>query len=271
MARIALVLFALLLASCSSTKEVKSVPMSATLKAKLYANQNLVESISSLKDKVFVGYENKYCLMNWGEAVYKYKDELRRTSKTKRRIKLWFDLANCYNYVGDFGKSLYYYDLIQGVGSTNQKMLSMISFNIGQILELNHQDVSAYSFYQDSLKKGDKSRLSLLKLAFLDYKQHEYEQSLKHLNKLRKYYPRSNLVNFLIGVNYIHLDSKSENINKVLKRIDEKYVGRNLLAMALDVTNKKFAKDLEVDLKNLDVEFKLHIDFKKYLLSRLGR
>jgi hypothetical protein len=142
---------------------------------------------------------------------------------------------------------------------------------MGQIYELNGQHSLAYSYYENSYKNDDPSSLSLFKLAILELKQREFRLSIKYLNILHKRYPKSNLVNFLIGVNYFHLNEKSAVINKVLPRLDEKSVSKVLMAMALDLNEDKKKKSLEADLSNLDVVFSMHQEFKQYLLGRLGK
>ncbi|MCB0745260.1 MAG: hypothetical protein KDC67_15230, partial [Ignavibacteriae bacterium] len=103
------------------------------------------------------------------------------------------------------------------------------------------------------------------------FEQAEYTISNQYLFKLQRYYPQSNLVNFLIGVNYFHLGKKAKVLNKVLNKLDEKSASRILLAMARDYSAHKNLKNLEADLKNLELNFPIYKEFKSYLLKQLER
>jgi tetratricopeptide (TPR) repeat protein len=257
--------------SCATTKSRDEETLTVTMKNNLYSSQDKFENILKTNDPVFLSLKKNTCINNWGKEVFALKKKLRTIKKTSEKVDVWFKLGNCYNYVKDTERVIYYYDLVQGSGTKDTKLLSIIYFNMGQIYELNGQNSLAYSYYENAYKNDDPSSLSLFKLAILELKQREFRLSIKYLNILYKRYPKSNLVNFLIGVNYFHLNEKSAVINKVLPRLDEKSVSKVLLAMALDLSEGMKKKSLEADLSNLEVVFSMHQEFKQYLLGRLGK
>ena len=259
------------LISCASTKNKNEEPLSVSMKNNLYSTQDKFENILKTKDPIFLSLKKNTCINNWGKEVFLLKKKLRTIKKNSEKTEIWFKLGNCYNYVKDTERVIYYYDLVQGSGTKDTRMLSVIYFNMGQIYELNGQHSLAYSYYENSYKNDDPSSLSLFKLAVMEFKQREFRLSIKYLNILNQRFPKSNLVNFLIGVNYFHLNKKTVLINKVLPRLDEKSESKVLMAMALDLSEEKINKSLEADLKNLEVEFSMHQEFKQYLLGRLGK
>lgn len=271
MARIILILGFLALASCASNKKKDEMAMTIAMKDNLFASQNKFENIIKTNDPLFLSTRKNSCIKNWGKEVFKLKKQLRKASKDHERVRIWFNLGNCYNYVKQMEQSFYYYDLVLGSGTKDTKLLSVIYYNIGQIYERSGQLTLAYSYYENANKNDDPSSLSIFKLALLEFKQGEYRLSIKYLNQLAKRFPKSEIVRFLLGVNYFHLNEKESIKNKVLPRLVEKSESRILLNMALDLNNKKLSKSLVGDLENLEVDFKLHRDFKEFLLGKLGK
>lgn len=271
MAKIINFLILIFLISCATSKKDEDYGLSVKMRDSLFFQQGVFDELQSSKDHLFVRYESSQCLKNWTPTVESLKKKLKHTQKVKERESAWFELGNCYLLVGKYKLALYYYDLVLGLNLNTKHINSAIYFNMGQIYENAEKDFLAYSYYQTSLAQGDNSHLSQFKLGVLEFERAEYTNSNKYFLELLKYYARSDLVRFLVGVNYYHLGKKDLLRNKVLNRLDEKSVSRILLSMALDIDDPKKIKSIEADLKNLEPKLKMHKDFKSYLLSKLER
>lgn len=261
----------LFLQSCASQKKDEDYGLTIKQRDKLFLEQNILESYKKENDQLFTNYASTTCAQNWPKTIEELKQKLKTSTKNTVRHDLWFQLGNCYILVGEKRLAMYYYDLVLGLKLGNKKVDSAVYFNLGQVYEEAQRDFLAYSYYKLSLENGDVTHLALFKLAVLEFEQAEYTESNKYLIELQRYYPKSNIVNFLIGVNYFHLGKKPDFINKVLSKIDEKSHGRILLAMAMDFSEKKNLKNMEADLKNLELNFQIYKDFKSYLLYQLER
>lgn len=272
MARIAYLVLSFILVACATSKNNKDEEiLDVDMRNNLFSTQNNFENIISQKDELFFSMENSSCLNNWVKGVKKYKDRLKKTTKNKVRADSWFHLGNCYNYVNQYNLALYYYDLFISSGVKDNQKYATMYFNMGQIYEKKRQIKLAFSYYKNSLNYGDATKLSLFKLGMLSFKENEFNKSNTYFKQLGKFFPKSSMVKFLVGVNYFHLNSKELLHNKVIKRMDEKSVGRIMLSMASDLAIGKNKEKLETDLKNLDVTFSLHKQFKSYLLRNFGR
>ena len=269
MAKLALIL--LFITGCATQKKDEDYGLSIKMRDSLFAEQSFFASLKSSKDPFFLNYTPSKCLSGWSKRVEVLKQSLKKTVNSKERQNIWFELGNCNILVGDYKSALYYYDLVLGLNFKTKKINSAIYFNMGQIYENAEKDFLAYSYYQLAKDNFDKGRYSLFKLAVLEFEQAEYTISNKYFTELLRYYPQSEVIHFLLGVNYFHLGRKREAINKVLNKLDEKSVSRILLNMAFDIADSKNMENLEADLKNLDVNFKVHQDFKRYLLNTLER
>lgn len=261
----------LILISCSTVKKDNDLGLTVAQRDKYFAEQNHLEMLLAANDQLFLSYKPEGCVQDWTKYVTPLKDRLKKVVDDKQRYKIWFELGNCYILIGEYKKAIYYYDLVLGLNYKNKVVDSSIYFNLGQLYEMYNRDFLAYSFYQSALESRDKRHYSLLKLGMLEYKQAEFVKSNQYFQQLQRYYPGSDLVRFFIGVNYFHLEKKDQLINKVLTKLDEKSPSRVLLVMALDIAEKKNLKQLEADLRNLDLSLSLHKEFKSYLLALLER
>lgn len=271
MAKLSFLLILFFISSCSSTRKDEDYGLSVKMRDKLFNEQSILEELTETKDQLFLRYTPNKCIKDWTKNVESLKQKLKRTVDNKVRQMLWFNLGNCYILIGENKLAMYYYDLVLGLGLNNKRVDSSIYFNMGQIYENANKDFLAYSYYQLAKEKGDKGRLSLFKLAVLEFKQAEYSLSNKYLSDLRRYYPKSDVINFLIGINYFHLGRKRSYLNKVLVQLDEKSVSKVLLLMAMDFSEGKNLKSLEADLGELDLKLSIHKQFRNYLLGQLER
>lgn len=270
MARINLVLSLIFLFSCATNKKKEDL-LDIKKREELFSNQRNIDNLLKMKDVLFATVKSKKtCTQNWLKTVESYKQSLLGLKTDKKRVRIWFKLGNCYNFVGDYKRSMYYYDLVLSQRINDTNILAKLNYNIGQIYELSGQLDIAFSYYKEAFKYDDPSSLSLFKLAMLEFQQAEFESSLIYLNKLSRRIPRSKTVKFLQGVNYFHQNKRSLIRNKVLNSLDEKSVEAILLSIALDIEEGD-KKKLETDLENLEVETFFAESFKKHLLSLVGR
>ena len=260
--------------SCATIQPKNEAVLDLKMKAALYSSQASIANLSTLKDPLFKGIQANKCLLNWGLEVFKLKQKLMKSKTTKQRSMLWFRLGTCYTYVSKFEQSLFYYDLALGTKLLSKRSKSIIYFNMGQIFEGRNQSVMAKSFYETSKKSAGSlepmKSFADLKIGILSYKANEFKISNTYFNRLRRKYPKSEYLNFMIGINYLHMNEKDLVRNKVMRKLDEKSFSMILLRMAVDADSKKNWKAIEADLSHLDLEFFPHIDLKKYLLKKIG-
>jgi len=271
MARIGLVLLVCLFASCAtSVNKPGSKVLSLAERDNVFASQNNFENILNANDPIFVGISNNKCIKKWHDVYAEHKAKLKNTTKLSSKIQSWFVLGTCFAYAKSFKKTLYYYELVLSQPNISSDLSAKINFNIAQMYEVKSQVGLARLYYQKSAAHIKTQKISIFKQAVLDLHSHEFNSSIAMLNKLNRLVKKSELVDFLRGVNYYHLNKKRHLNNKVLNQMDEKSVGSILLKMAVDVHEKKNVETLETDLRNLEVNFKLHRDFKNHLLKKLG-
>lgn len=271
MAKIINFILLMIITACATAKKDEDYGLTIKQRDILYKELDILESYKKENDQLFEKHVPTTCSQNWSKSIEELKKNLKVSKNEKERHDLWFQLGNCYALVGENRLAMYYYDLVLGLKLNNKKVDSSVYFNLGQIYENAQKNFLAYSFYKIALENDNANHMARFKLAILESQQAEYSESNKYLIELQRYYPKSNVIQFLIGVNYFHLGKKADFINKVLKKIDEKSHGRILLAMVIDYSENKNLKHMEADLKNLELNFKIYKDFKSYLLYQLER
>jgi hypothetical protein len=139
---------------------------------------------------------------------------------------------------------------------------------MGQVYESSGQLGVALSYYKTSYEQGDPTSLSLLKLALINHQFGEFSLSNNWINKLSKMHSQSELIKFVEGVNYYHMFKPNLIKGKVLRKLDEKSKSRALLGLALKLRQEGKTDTVQRDLSKLDLEFDLHLNFRKYLLDK---
>ena len=139
------------------------------MRDRLHLEQGIVENYKLDKDQLFSSYTPGKCLTNWSKNVEGLKEKLKITTENRNRHNLWYELGTCYLLVGENKQALYYYDLVLGLNLNNKKVNSAIYFNLGQIYENSNRDFLAYSYYKLANENGDRGRLSLFKMAILEF------------------------------------------------------------------------------------------------------
>ncbi len=269
MGKLLIVLFFIF--SCAGSKNRDpNANLSIEMKDNLYKNQDELEVIKLLKDPFLDRATEANCSKNWGGTLENLKDNLKREKNIKNKAKIWHKLGNCFLLVGQFKKSLFYYDLVEASGLKDTKILSAMYYNMGQIFESVGQVILAKTYYELAYKNDDPKSFSLLKLALLEHSLGEFDLSNSYIKKLIPRFPQSETIRFVMGVNYFHMDKLPLIKSKVLGRLDEKSKSRVLLELAIGTKTKKDFEKLRNDIVNFETNFALHNSFKKYLLSTLN-
>ncbi len=265
-----LIITFLFIYGCSGFRTQPDQMLNVKSQQNLFGSQAMYENLVKTGDRVFLPLSKNTCVKNWVDTYKKHKAILKNTEKPKDKLQSWFELGTCYCYTKEYKKTQYYYEMVLAQPQVTNKMKSIMNFNLAQIYELNNQLNLARIFYRKAMTDSELKPLGLLQLSLLDLHAHEFNDSLHNLDTLKRLVGRSEIVDFLRGVNYFHLNKNDQLINKVLKQMDEKSVGSILLKMALDVRERNNVKKLEADLRNLEAPFSLHANFKGYLLKKLG-
>ena len=227
----------LLFVSCAQNQKKSEVFLSINMRDSLFAQQSRVESYKNIKDEFFTSLKVDACLVKWEEEVAKLKKKLREESADTNKAQLWFDLGNCYNYVGRDKLTLFYYDLALSSKKLNSKQNSVISYNFAQIYGKKNMPVLVESYLRESLNYNPVNSLALVDLSLIYSQQGEHAQALRILSPLKKKFPRSDFVNFLIGVNYFGMADSGGLESKVLKYINDKSSEALMLSVAKDFLN----------------------------------
>lgn len=228
------------------------------------------EVLLELNDSYLESILRNSCFDDWGEKVYDIKDRLKKVT-TKMKPKLWFELGNCYNYVGDFNKALFYYDLVENSGVKDTKILSIVYSNTGEIYSNKKHSDMAVSYFQKAYNLDDPTSLSLFKLGIYSSEWGMYRKSIRHFSELSKRYPKSNLIKYLIGIQYFLLGDEDFLKDKVLSRLDEKYIGAQLLKKALEVkkVNNKMKENFLSELEDLDSPISYFKNFQNLIRQKV--
>ena len=96
---------------CASTSQKEGVTLSIKMKEFLFSQQRIVESYKNSNDKFLQSISFDSCLVKWEEEVGEIKKQLLQEEDPNNRALLWFRLGNCFNYVGSYQLSFFYYDL----------------------------------------------------------------------------------------------------------------------------------------------------------------
>jgi len=271
MARLIFLFVMLLSGACATKKASRNEEiLTVAMRNQLFNTQGVMQNLFDEKDPMFLSLEKNKCIDNWASEVFSLRKKLRSVKTDKEKFNIFLKLGNCHNYIKDFGQSIYYYNIVLGSKFLTPKISSIINFNLAQMYELSGQGVLAFSLYKESLRLNSKNNLARLKIGILEYQQGEFVASNQHFNKLKTKFPQSEILKFLIGVNYYHMNKLNSLKNKVLNGLDEKSLSSVLLVMARDLSMKNKQKQILVDLKNLDVNYKLHLEFKDHLFNRFG-
>ncbi len=263
-----IVIFSLL--SCASTKNNGSSELSYEQRDILFRNIEKIEKDTSSGDVLFIEANKNNCPGKWEQTVQKAKEDL-YVAKSKGKAKIWFQLGNCFNYIDDFERSILYYELVESSGTRDTKLLADVNYSLGNIyLKMNQREI-AESYFNSARKLDDPKSLSLFQLGILELSDGEYKQSIKKFNDLAKKYPKSNFVQYFIGVNYYYLRELKALHDKVLPRIDDKFLGKSLLEVALKLGSEEGKRKIKEEgiLDNIESDNIYFEKFKMNLLQEL--
>lgn len=263
-------IFAFFLIGCATSNKKGDVNMNISMRDNLYATQNYYEVVKKLKDPLFEKLVVDKCLLKWEEEVNKLKDQVKKAKDRKQRVDLWYQLGNCYNYVGDFKLTFYYYDLVLSEEKKNAKRKAVISYNLGQIYQNSGSVALAQSYYEDAYRNDRLNLLAQLQIALIYLEQGAYQRSIRSISSVLAGSSTSSVARFILGINYFHLKDFAGLNSKVLNRLTEKSTERTLLQMALNLETKKDLKGTFEDLKGLELDFPLFKKFQSYLLKKYG-
>ena len=256
---------------CATTKKQETeVYMDADTRKALFSHQNFRDRLVSTKDPIYFYSEQDACFRDWPKKVFKYKKQL-RNQKIKSKMNIYFKLGNCYSYIKDFEKAIYYYDMVEASGVKDSKILSVIQYNIGQMYEHRKQYDIAKSYYLNSYRMDEPLSMALFRLSLLELNDYEFGKSLNYLKTLEGRYRQSDIVKFLKGVNYFYLKDISSLKNKVLLQLDDKFEGKVLLEMAKNVLLNKDLKSVKEDLSKLELKNPICKSFQDFLSTEVGK
>ncbi len=264
-----LIILGILISCAGSKNRGQNANLSISMKDNLYRNQDELELIKLLKDPYLLKAAEVKCSNNWGATVDKYKESLKREKNILNKARLWHKLGDCFLLVGEYKKSIYYYDLVEASGLKDTKILAVMYYNLGQIFESFGQLVLAKTYYELAYKNDDPKSFSLFKLALIEHRLGEFDLSNSYIKKLIPRFPKSESIRFIMGVNYFHMKKLGLIKSKVLSRLDEKSNSRVLLELAIGTKTKQDKEKLRNDIVNFETNFGLHNSFKKYLISTL--
>lgn len=270
MARLAWILIVLIFVGSCATNNKTDFTLPLELKNKLFATQENFEILRGINDSLFLPLKENKCLDEWEKVVEGLIKKLRSSKTNKERVGIWYDLGNCYNYVAEYNKAIYYYDLVLTVEKRNKPMLSIVTSNIGIIYEIKGLNILAKSYYEKSLAYNRNNHLSHY-LISMDYiRQGEFSKSDAILLSLMKKLPKSRVVRSSLGVSFILSDNPFELKNKVLNFFNEKVEEKVLFQLSMKMYAGKHTKDDIEDLKDLELKFPLLNNFRNYLLNKFG-
>ena len=267
-----LILLLIFLVGCATTSQKDGVSLSIKMKDHLFSQQRIVERYKNTNDIFLQSVDFDSCLVKWEEEMEKIKKQLLREENPKKRTLLWYRLGNCYNYVGSYKLSFFYYDLALSDNSLQSSKKSVISYNLARVYARKGQVVLAESFYKDSLKDDPTNSLALIELSILYTEQGEYIHALNILQKVVSRFKKSDFVRFLIGVNYFGLGDAESLQSKVIPLINDKSSEARLLLIANYFLRKnKTHEDLLNSLARIETTLPPHRSFRDLLQLRISR
>jgi len=270
MARLIHILILLLVIASCATQKKAGVELPLELKNRLFSTQASFELLNSFNDPLFAPLKKNKCINNWEEYVSALNKKLRGTQKNSERVLIWYELGNCYNYVGEYKKAIYFYDLVLSVEKQNDPMLSVITANIGLIYELKGLNILAKSYYEKSISHNGNNFLAKYLIALDHLRQGEFSLANPILEELTQKLPKSRAVFSTLGVSFSLSGSSSELKSKVFKFFNEKEEERVLFEIALKLFDGKQTKDDLEDLKDLELKFPVLNDYRNFLLNKFG-
>lgn len=269
MAKIVLLIISVVFISCATGPKTK-VDLSQETKDKLFATQNAFELYNSLNDPLFANLKNNQCLLDWQKYVFDLNQKMRQVTKNSERIGIWYELGNCYNYIQDYKKSLYYYDLVLSLDKRNKQRNSVILANIGVIYEKQGLDVLARSYYENSLRNNINNHIANYLLGLDHLREGDFRKANDSLETILRKIPNSRLVRSTLGVSFILSDNKFELKNKVFKFFNEKDEETVLFKTAIEFYDGKVSSNKISDLKDLELKNPIMNSFRKFLLTKFG-
>ena len=261
------ILIATLFLSCAGTKSSDNGVLSYEERNRLFNYQKSLKALEILNDDIIKAVTTNSCSQEWEKKVKKLKESL-YLSPDNKKSTIWYELGNCYLYIQDFKKALFYYELTESSGTKDTKIIASLYYNIGVSYFSVGQLELAKSYFELAKKKDDPKSLSYFQLGLIDLSNGDFRSSLRNLSTLSRRYPQSRLINYLLGVNYFYLRDIKSLRNKVLNRLDEKFFGKALLEVAIDTTSEQKRAKVKNDgvLDRLESEI---IYFEKFRLSLL--
>lgn len=263
-------IFFLALISCAGNKSGRESTLNYDEREKLFEYQNRLKNLESLNDELVFAFKENTCSADWEARVKKLKDSL-YTAKDNKKPYTWFELGNCYMYIKDYKKALFYYELTESSGTKDTKIISSLYYNIGVSYYAVKQFELAKSYFELARKNDDPKALSLFQLSLINLSDGNFKASLQHLMALERKYRKSDLVKYLKGVNYFYMRDINSLRNKVLNRLDEKFLGKALLEVALNITSeqKRVAIINNNTLDNLESDIIYFEKFRQSLLKEI--
>ena len=259
----------ILLAGCASKKPKTGLVLTVDMRNNLFRHQSYFEQMKELREPVFVALGEDKCLLAWEQEVFALKEKLKRSKENDDRVNIWYRLGNCYNYVGQYELSFYYYDLALPALNKRAVEKSTISYNIGRVYHARGNVVLAESYYQEAIQYNLKNNLALVNLALLYSEQGEFKRSNQKLDSILRNTPSSRLARFFQGLNYFHLKDYKSLESKVINRLADTSTEKALLSLARDIARER--KGAYQDLKKEDFDFPWFKSFKNYLLNKFGK
>lgn len=268
-----LIIFSALVLSllgCAQTKKSNG-DLSYKQKEILFATQNELASLKALRDPFYNGIAKDKCLKDWSGYVASQRRLLIKYKTIDKKTKVWTQLGSCYVFIGQYKNAFYYYDLALSFSGKKVNQKSTILSNIGAVYEKIGLPVMAESYYQRSLSTYPNNSFASFKLALGYLKSGDFHKGNKILKRLLKRFPKSRVLRSTIGVSFALLGDVDSLRNKVFPFYNEKDIEKVLFKLSIKVLNGKLSDDALSDLKDLEFEKKILINFQNFLIKEVGR
>ncbi len=267
MAKLILVLFFIL--SCAQNAKKGESYLSISMRDELFKNQNLVEMYKNRNDMFFQKQSFSACLVNWEKSMSVFKSQLKTERNPGRQAVLWYELAICHNYVGEYKQSLLYTDLALSTGKLTGSQKSTLAYNSGLIYQKSNQIVLAVSLFEDALRQNPSNDLALLELTFIDLNRFEFTAAARKSNTLARRYPTSNFIKIVQLAANLGLNNQSFIEGKVLPAVNDKSIEKSLIIDALNVLKKdKVNDDLIRTIKEREYNLAFYDSVKDFLVKK---
>ena len=255
--------------SCAQNTKKGETYLSISMRDELFKNQNLVEMYKNRNDMFFKKQSFSACLVGWEKSVAVFKAQLKTERDPKKQAILWYELAICHNYVGEYKQGLLYTDLALSTGKLTGSQKSTLAYNSGLIYQKSGQKILSLSLFEDALRQNPSNDLALLELIFIDLNRFEFREAARKSNTLAGRYPTSNFIKIVQLAAYVGLNDHNFIEGKVLPAVNDKSIEKSLINDAIDVLKKdKINEDLIRAIKEREYNLAFYESVKDYLVKK---